>query len=282
MLRDITLGQYYRADSVIHRLDPRVKIAGTLAYMISLFVFNNLICYALAIVFLGTIIGLSKVPVKFMLRGMQSVVFLLIITVIYNVFLSSGTTIVKFWVFTITYEGIINAVFMFFRLMLLIMGSSVMTLTTTPNQLTDGLESLMRPLKIFKVPVHEMAMLMSIALRFIPILMEETDKIMKAQIARGADMENKNLFIRVKNLIPILVPLFISAFRRAGDLALAMEARCYHGGEGRTRMRVMKLAVRDAVAIVFLTFYLGTVIFSGIYFKDLTEMLVYLLQKWWT
>ncbi|MBR3637347.1 MAG: energy-coupling factor transporter transmembrane protein EcfT [Lachnospiraceae bacterium] len=282
MLRDITLGQYYRADSVIHRLDPRVKIAGTLAYMISLFVFNNLICYALAIVFLGTIIGLSKVPVKFMLRGMQSVVFLLIITVIYNVFLSSGTTIVKFWVFTITYEGIINAVFMFFRLMLLIMGSSVMTLTTTPNQLTDGLESLMRPLKIFKVPVHEMAMMMSIALRFIPILMEETDKIMKAQIARGADMENKNLFIRVKNLIPILVPLFISAFRRAGDLALAMEARCYHGGEGRTRMRVMKLAVRDAVAIVFLTFYLGTVIFSGIYFKDLTEMLVYLLQKWWT
>jgi energy-coupling factor transport system permease protein len=233
-------------------------------------------------VFLGTIIGLSKVPVKFMLRGMQSVVFLLIITVIYNVFLSSGTTIVKFWVFTITYEGIINAVFMFFRLMLLIMGSSVMTLTTTPNQLTDGLESLMRPLKIFKVPVHEMAMMMSIALRFIPILMEETDKIMKAQIARGADMENKNLFIRVKNLIPILVPLFISAFRRAGDLALAMEARCYHGGEGRTRMRVMKLAVRDAVAIVFLTFYLGTVIFSGIYFKDLTEMLVYLLQKWWT
>ena len=282
MLRDITLGQYYRADSVIHRLDPRVKIAGTLAYMISLFVFNNLICYALAIVFLGTIIGLSKVPVKFMLRGMQSVVFLLIITVIYNVFLGSGTTIVKFWVFTITYEGIINAVFMFFRLMLLIMGSSVMTLTTTPNQLTDGLESLMRPLKIFKVPVHEMAMMMSIALRFIPILMEETDKIMKAQIARGADMENKNLFIRVKNLIPILVPLFISAFRRAGDLALAMEARCYHGGEGRTRMRVMKLAVRDAVAIVFLTFYLGTVIFSGIYFKDLTEMLVYLLQKWWT
>ena len=282
MLRDITLGQYYRADSVIHRLDPRVKIAGTLAYMISLFVFNNLICYALAIVFLGTIIGLSKVPVKFMLRGMQSVVFLLIITVIYNVFLSSGTTIVKFWVFTITYEGIINAVFMFFRLMLLIMGSSVMTLTTTPNQLTDGLESLMRPLKIFKVPVHEMAMMMSIALRFIPILMEETDKIMKAQIARGADIENKNLFIRVKNLIPILVPLFISAFRRAGDLALAMEARCYHGGEGRTRMRVMKLAVRDAVAIVFLTFYLGTVIFSGIYFKDLTEMLVYLLQKWWT
>lgn len=282
MLRDITLGQYYRADSVIHRLDPRVKIAGTLAYMISLFVFNNLICYALAIVFLGTIIGLSKVPVKFMLRGMQSVVFLLIITVIYNVFLSGGTTIVKFWVFTITYEGIINAVFMFFRLMLLIMGSSVMTLTTTPNQLTDGLESLMRPLKIFKVPVHEMAMMMSIALRFIPILMEETDKIMKAQIARGADMENKNLFIRVKNLIPILVPLFISAFRRAGDLALAMEARCYHGGEGRTRMRVMKLAVRDAVAIVFLTFYLGTVIFSGIYFKDLTEMLVYLLQKWWT
>ena len=282
MLRDITLGQYYRADSVIHRLDPRVKIAGTLAYMISLFVFNNLICYALAIVFLGTIIGLSKVPVKFMLRGMQSVVFLLIITVIYNVFLSSGTTIVKFWVFTITYEGILNAVFMFFRLMLLIMGSSVMTLTTTPNQLTDGLGSLMRPLKIFKVPVHEMAMMMSIALRFIPILMEETDKIMKAQIARGADMENKNLFIRVKNLIPILVPLFISAFRRAGDLALAMEARCYHGGEGRTRMRVMKLAVRDAVAIVFLTFYLGTVIFSGIYFKDLTEMLVYLLQKWWT
>ena len=260
MLRDITLGQYYRADSVIHRLDPRVKIAGTLAYMISLFVCNNLICYALAIVFLGTIIGLSKVPVKFMLRGMQSVVFLLIITVIYNVFLSSGTTIVKFWVFTITYEGIINAVFMFFRLMLLIMGSSVMTLTTTPNQLTDGLESLMRPLKIFKVPVHEMAMMMSIALRFIPILMEETDKIMKAQMARGADFETGGLIARAKAMVPLLVPLFVGAFRRAEELALAMDARCYRGGKGRTRMKQLKFQGIDGLAALVIAALLAAVI----------------------
>ena len=279
MLKDITLGQYYRTNSLIHRMDPRIKISVTFLYMISLFVFNNLICYGLATAFLIMVIILSRVPVKFMLRGMRSVFFLLLITVIYNVFLGSGTVIAKFWMFTVTYEGIINAVYMFFRLVLLIMGSSVMTLTTTPNQLTDGLESLLKPLKIIRVPVHEMAMMMSIALRFIPILVEETDKIMKAQIARGADLESKNIFVRVKNLIPILVPLFISAFRRAGDLALAMEARCYHGGEGRTRMKVMRLAGRDVGAMIVTAIYLGEVIFCGIYFKDLTTILVGIMMK---
>ena len=274
MLKDITLGQYYRADSVIHRLDPRTKIVGTLVYMISLFLFNNLICYVFAAVFLTFVVGLSKIPPKFMFRGMRSVLFLLVFTVIYNIFLSTGTVIVKFWVFTITYEGIQQAVCMLIRLFLLIVGSSLMTLTTTPNQLTDGLESLFKPLKIFKVPVHEMAMMMSIALRFIPILMEETDRIMKAQIARGADLENRNIFIRVKSLIPILVPLFVSAFRRAGDLALAMEARCYHGGEGRTRMKAMSFSAGDIVAWVILAGYILAVVFLGVTFKTFPEFLL--------
>ena len=274
MLKDITLGQYYQADSVIHRLDARVKLVGTLVYMVSLLVFNNLICYGAATVFLVFVIALSKVPVKFMFRGMRSILFLLFITVLYNVFLTGGTVLAHLGIFTVTCEGLIFAVCMFFRLILLITGSSVLTLTTTPSQLTDGLESLMKPLKLFRVPVHEIAMMMSIALRFIPILMEETDKIMKAQLARGADLEDKNLFKRIKSFVPILVPLFISAFRRAGDLALAMEARCYHGGEGRTRMRVMKFAGRDFAAFAVLGIYLGAVVFPGIYFQMLDTFLV--------
>ena len=273
MLKDITLGQYYQNDSLIHRLDPRVKIVGILVYMISLFLFNNPICYAIAAVFLIITAALSKVPFKFMMRGMKSVLFLLLFTVFYNLFFGQGTEIVHFWIFTITYEGILNAVYMFVRLFMLIVGSSLLTLTTTPNSLTDGLESLFSPLKIFKVPVHELAMMMSIALRFIPILMEETDKIMKAQIARGADLESRNVLKRIKGLIPILVPLFISAFRRAGDLALAMEARCYHGGVGRTRMKVMKIKSRDIVAIVLIVSYLSAVITCGIIYKDFTAFL---------
>ena len=279
MLKDITLGQYYRANSVIHRLDPRIKLVGSLVYMVSLFLFNNFINYLIAGLFLVFIIGLSKVPLKFMLRGMRTVIFIMVFTVLYNVFMGTGTVIVKFWVFTITYEGILNALCMFARLFLLIVGSSLLTLTTTPNQLTDGLESLFSPLKIFRVPVHEMAMMMSIALRFIPILMEETDKIMKAQIARGADLENKNIFIRAKNLLPILVPLFISAFRRAGDLALAMEARCYHGGKGRTRMRVMRLGLRDFLALIILAAYLAGIILMGIKCKGFMDYLVPELQE---
>ena len=278
MLKDITLGQYYRTDSVIHRMDARTKIVGTVLYMVSLFVFNNLICYAIAAIYLITVMALSKIPPKFMFRGMRSILFLLVFSVIYNIFLSMGTVIVKFWVFTVTYEGIVNAFYMLLRLLMLLIGSSLMTLTTTPNQLTDGLESLFKPLKLFRVPVHEMAMMMSIALRFIPILMEETDRIMKAQIARGADLESRKISKRVKSLIPILVPLFVPAFRRAGDLALAMEARCYHGGEGRTRMKETVIAGRDIIAWIVIAIYIGAVVYTGITFKGFTDYLVAELQ----
>ncbi len=256
MIRDITLGQYYQADSVIHKLDPRVKLIATLVYIISLFVVNNYIGYVVCFLFLASVIALSKVPVKFMLRGMKAILMLLIITVIFNLFLTPGETLVSFWIFKITKEGVALAITMAVRLSMLIIGSSVMTLTTTPNNLTDGLESVMKPLKVIKVPVHEIAMMMSIALRFIPILLEETEKIMKAQIARGADFESGNLLKRAKSMVPLIVPLFISAFRRANDLAMAMEARCYRGGDGRTKMKPLIYKKRDAIAysIVFLYF----------------------------
>ena len=248
MLRDITLGQYYQTDSVIHRLDPRVKLGGTLLYIISLFFFHNYIAYLIAALFLAIVIRLSHVPFRFMIKGMKAIVFLLLITVAFNLFLTPGEALVTFWKLKITKEGLEMAATMAVRLTLLIIGSSVMTLTTTPNNLTDGMEKGMRPLKLFKVPVHEVAMMMSIALRFIPILLEETDKIMKAQIARGADFESGNLIRRAKALVPLLVPLFISAFRRANDLALAMEARCYRGGDGRTKMKPLIYHKRDAIA----------------------------------
>ena len=258
MLRDITLGQYYQVESVIHRLDPRVKLGGTLLYIISLFLFKNFIGYLLAALFLGIVIKLSEVPFKFMVRGMKAILLLLLITVVFNLFLTPGTPLVTIWKLTITIEGLKLAVSLAIRLTLLIIGSSVMTLTTTPNNLTDGMERMMRPLRIFKVPVHEVAMMMSIALRFIPILLEETDKIMKAQIARGADFESGNLLKRAKALVPLLVPLFISAFRRANDLAMAMEARCYRGGEGRTKMKPLVYQKRDYIAYVCIVVYLIT------------------------
>jgi energy-coupling factor transport system permease protein len=228
----------------------------TLLFIISLFIFNGIAGYAVAALFLFIVIKLSKVPFKFMVRGMKAIVFLLIITIIFNLFLTTGTPLIKIWKFTITYEGVRMAGLLAVRLCFLIMGSSVMTLTTTPNQLTDGLEKMLTPLKKIKVPVHEIAMMMSIALRFIPILMEETDKIMKAQLARGADFENGNLIKRVKAMVPLLVPLFISAFRRANDLAMAMEARCYRGGEHRTKMKPLKYAKRDYVAYGIVILYL--------------------------
>ncbi len=256
MLRDITLGQYYQTDSVIHRLDPRVKLMTTICYIISLFIVDNFIGYILAGAFLALVIKLSKVPLKFMVRGMKSIIFLLIIAVIFNLFLTPGEVIFTLWKLRITREGLRQAAFMAIRLVFLIMGSSVMTLTTTPNNLTDGMEKLLGPLKIFKVPVHEIAMMMSIALRFIPILLEETDKIMKAQIARGADFENGNLIRKAKSLVPLLVPLFISAFRRANDLAMAMEARCYRGGEHRTKMKPLIYKNRDRLAYGVVVCYL--------------------------
>ena len=252
MLRDITLGQYYPADSVIHKLDPRVKLFGTLIYIISLFVFKGLPAFILAAIFLVVLIKLSKVPFSYMVKGLKTIVLIMLF--------APGTKLVSFWIFTITYEGLKNAVVMMVRLIFLIIGTSLMTLTTTPNELTDGLEKALSPLKYIKVPVHEIAMMMSIALRFIPILIEETDKIMKAQMARGADFEHGNLIQKAKNMVPLLVPLFVSAFRRANDLAMAMEARCYRGGEGRTKMKPLHYQKRDRMAYLTLLVYLAAVI----------------------
>lgn len=263
MLRDITLGQYYQTESVIHRLDPRVKLAGTLLYIISLFFFKNFMGYLLAALFLAVVIRLSRVPFKFMVRGMKAVFFLLLITVVFNLFLTPGEPLVRIWRLTVSAEGLELALTMAVRLVMLVVGSSVMTLTTTPNNLTDGMEKGMRPLKLFRVPVHEVAMMMSIALRFIPILLEETDKIMKAQIARGADFESGNLIRRAKALVPLLVPLFISAFRRANDLAMAMEARCYRGGDGRTKMKPLVYQRRDRIAYLCVLAYLAVSIYVG-------------------
>lgn len=260
MIREITLGQYYQAESVIHHMDPRTKIVGTIAFIVSLFLANNWIGYVVTAAFLAAVICISKVPFKFMVRGMKSIVLLLLITVIFNLFLTPGTPIVKIWKLTITQEGLRQAIYMGIRLIFLILGSSLMTLTTTPNNLTDGLESLLGPLKLIHVPVHEVAMMMAIALRFIPILLDETDKIMKAQIARGADFESGNLIKKAKNMIPLLVPLFISAFRRANDLAMAMEARCYRGGKNRTKMKPLKYKGRDAAAYLVLVLYLALVV----------------------
>ena len=263
MLRDITLGQYYRTESVIHRLDPRVKIVATFGFIISLFLVKNFIGYIIAALFLALCIKLSNVPPRYIFRGMKAIFFLLIITMLFNLFLTPGEALVSVWKFQITKEGIKLAAMMGIRLVFLITGSSLMTLTTTPNNLTDGLEDLLKPLKKIRVPVHEISMMMSIALRFIPILMEETDKIMKAQMARGADFESGSLLNRAKSLIPLLVPLFISAFRRANDLAMAMEARCYRGGEGRTKMKPLIYKRRDAISYLIILGYLALIIIFG-------------------
>ena len=264
MLRDITLGQYYQAESVIHSLDPRTKLTGTFIFILSLFLFKSAAATLVATVFLIFVIKLSNVPFRFMIRGMKSIFFILMITVGFNLFLTPGIPVLTVWKLTITDEGIKISIFTAIRLVFLIIGSSLMTLTTTPNNLTDGLESLMSPLKAFKVPVHEVAMMMSIALRFIPILMEETDKIMKAQEARGADFESGNVIERAKALIPILVPLFVSAFRRANDLAMAMEARCYRGGEGRTKMKPLLYGRGDYAAYGVFVLYIVLIIAAGI------------------
>ena len=266
MFDTITLGQYYQTDSLLHRLDPRVKLVGTFVYLISLFVVDSFVGYIAAALFLAAMIMLSNVPFRYIVRGMKTIVFLLLITVVFNLFLTPGEVIWQAGIFKITREGLTFAVKMAVRLSLLILGSSIMTLTTTPTQLTDALESLLRPLKKVHVPVHEIAMMMSIALRFIPILMEETDKIMKAQIARGADFESKNIIKKIKSMVPLLVPLFISAFRRANDLAMAMEARCYRGGEGRTKMKPLVYHGRDHVAYMVLLAFFVICILTRIFF----------------
>ena len=260
MLRDITLGQYYPVASVLHRLDPRTKLFGTMVFIISLFVADSIWAYLAATVFLAAAIKISHVPFRFMVRGLKDIIFLLLISVSFNLFLTQGEVLFQLWFLKVTKEGLKTAGFMGVRLIYLVVGSSVMTLTTTPNELTDGLEKSLGFLKKIGLPVHEVSMMMSIALRFIPILVEETDKIMKAQMARGADFESGNIIQRAKNMIPLLVPLFISAFRRATDLAMAMEARCYRGGEGRTKMKPLHYAKRDGVTYLVYIAYLAVII----------------------
>ncbi len=257
MIRDITIGQYYAAESPVHRLDPRVKLAGTMIFIISLFIADNIVGYLYAAAALAAVIKISNVPFGYMTRGLKGILFVMLLSVSFNMFLTEGTPIIDMpYIRALTWEGTERAVYMAVRLVMLVLGSSLMTLTTTPNALTDGLEKSLAIFKKIHVPVHEIAMMMSIALRFIPILIEETDKIMKAQIARGADFESGGLIKRAKAMVPLLVPLFISAFRRASDLAMAMEARCYHGGANRTKMKPLHYERRDRKAYVYLFVYL--------------------------
>lgn len=262
-MRDMTIGQFYPAPSVLHRMDPRVKLVGTFIFLVSLFLGKGLAAYAVATLFLAAVIRMSKVPFRMILKGLKAIIIILLITVSFNLFLTEGEVLVKFGFLKITKEGISVAFFMAVRLVYLVVGASLMTLTTTPNDLTDGLENILGPLKKIRIPVHEISMMMSIALRFIPILLDETDRIMKAQKARGADFETGNLIRKAKNMVPLLVPLFISAFRRANDLAMAMEARCYRGGEGRTKMKPLHYEKRDRIAYGVLIVYLAVMILIG-------------------
>lgn len=261
MLKDITLGQYFPGESVVHRLDPRTKLLLLIVYIVALFTASSWISYGVVFVFLAFSIAVSHIPLKSILRGMKPLVMILLFTGILNLFFTGGETVlVEFWIITITMEGVVRAVFMVLRILMLITCTFLLTYTTSPIALTDGLESLLNPLKKIRVPVHELAMMMCIALRFVPTLIEETDKIMCAQKARGADFENGNLIRRVKALVPILVPLFISSFRRADELATAMECRCYHGGEGRTKMKLLRYKRRDYLAFLTAVVLLAAVI----------------------
>lgn len=259
MLKDITLGQYFPGDTVIHRLDPRTKLLMVIIYIVALFLCKWFVSYAVALLFLVIAVALSKIRPKALFKGLKPLLIIIIFTAVLNLFYTDGTVLVKFWIFKITREGIINAVFLVLRIMLLVMGTFLLTYTTSPIALTDGLESLLSPLKKLHFPVHELAMMMSIALRFIPTLIEETDKIISAQKARGADFETGNIFRRAKALIPILVPLFVSAFRRADELATAMECRCYHGGKGRTKLKQLRYRRRDVITLL-----LGVALLSGV------------------
>ena len=260
MLKDITLGQYFPGRSPIHLLDPRTKLLMLVVYIVGLFVASSWISYAVMFIFLASVIAVSQIPVKSIVRGMKPLVMILIFTGLLNLFFTdTGNVLVSFWIIRITDDGLIRAFFMVARILMLISGTFLLTYTTSPIALTDGLESLLNPLKKIKVPVHELSMMMCIALRFIPTLIEETDKIMSAQKARGADFETGSLIQRAKALVPILVPLFIGAFRRADELATAMECRCYQGGEGRTKMKLLRYARRDMIA--FLT---GLVLIAGV------------------
>lgn len=264
MLSNITLGQYYPGDSVIHRLDPRIKILLSVAFIVAVFLVQNLLGYAFALLYILLSVRLSTVPFKMLWRGIKPLKFILILTFVLNLFFSAGeTAIINIWIIRVTWEGLSMAVHFSLRLIFLVLGTSLLTLTTSPVALSDGLELLMTPLKVIRFPAHELAMMMTIALRFIPTLMEEADKIMKAQMARGADFESGNLLSRAKAMVPLLVPLFVSAFRRASDLAMAMEARCYHGGEGRTRLRVLKMTKMDGYAGLVTVALIAAIVLEG-------------------
>ncbi len=257
MLKDITLGQYFPGDTVVHRLDPRTKLLLVIIYIVGLFNSIGWASYAFVILVTALSMAISKIKPRSALKGLKPLVIIIILTAVLNIFYTDGTPIVEGWI--ITWEGIERAVMMSLRIILLIVGTFMLTYTTSPIALTDGLEIMMGPLKKIKIPVHEMSMMMSMALRFIPTLIEETDKIMSAQKARGADFDSGNLFQRAKALLPILVPLFVSAFRRADELAVAMESRCYHGGEGRTRMKQLKMQGIDAWALVLGAMFLSAI-----------------------
>ena len=267
MLKDITLGQFFPGNSVVHRLDPRTKLILLLLYIVALFTAGGIVSYALCFAFLAASIAISHIPLKSILRGMKPLVMILIFTGVLNIFFTKGERVLlHVWVITVTVEGILRAVMMMSRILMLVTGTFLLTYTTSPISLTDALESLLGPLKKLHVPVHELSMMMCIALRFIPTLIEETDKIMSAQKARGADFETGKLLDRVKALIPVLVPLFISAFRRASELATAMESRCYQGGEGRTKMKLLRYKARDyyafALGVALLAAVIGAIQFG--------------------
>jgi len=250
VLKDITLGQYFPGTSIIHRLDARVKICALILYIVALFIASSYISYGLMMLWLILTIVLSGIPAKNLFKGLRPILIIVLITALLNLFYTAGEPLVQFWIFTITKEGIRSAAFIVLRIVMLLLGTFLLTYTTSPMMLTDALESLLGPLKKLHVPVHEMAMMMSIALRFIPTLISETDKIMSAQKARGANFETGNIFKRAKALVPILVPLFVSAFRRADELAVAMECRCYVGGNGRTKMKQLKMERKDVLALL--------------------------------
>jgi energy-coupling factor transport system permease protein len=260
MVRDITIGQYYPGESLLHRADPRVKIILTLVHMVAVFIVNSLGGFAMFAVFTIIVVVVSHIPLKYTLKGLRPVLFIIIFATLINLFTIKGTPLFEYRFISISYEGVETAVKTALRLMLLVVGASLLTFTTTPILLTDGIEKLMQPLKRIGIPAHEIAMMMTIALRFIPTLLEETDKIIKAQSARGADFDTGNLLQRAKSYIPVLVPLFVSAFRRADELAIAMEARCYRGGEGRTRMKQLKLTSADFVVTSIMAVFVTAVL----------------------
>ncbi|AOY75072.1 energy-coupling factor transporter transmembrane component T family protein [Clostridium formicaceticum] len=262
MLKDITIGQHYPTGSIIHKLDPRTKILITFAIILGLFIVKNFIGYIYIISFIIAAIGISKIPFKYMVKGLKPLYILIFFTFLINVFMTRGEIVFSLGPLNATKEGIYQAVFMAIRLILLVIGTSLLTLTTSPIMLTDGIEHLLNPFKKIGIPAHELAMMMTIALRFIPTLLEETDKIMKAQIARGADFESGNIINRAKSLVPLLVPLFISAFRRADELAMAMEARCYRGGENRSKMKQLKMEQKDFISLIITVVLLAALVYT--------------------